>query len=172
MSAIARLPDNTGDGSPVELGGGGSTRQARAGKVGSRKETLSPPPPTPTSPAPANPTSSLPTTWVSSQSQLPSSSLWRPEGDGKQLVQRRHQEADVDDMKPFWRHFCYLLFAQQRLHLGSGEHMERASWNASEDQVHLPEATPTAGPHHWHLLLHPAPGRGVVTFPVYNFIWH
>ena len=41
MSAMARLPDNTGDGSPVELGGG-TTRQARAGKVGSRKETLSP----------------------------------------------------------------------------------------------------------------------------------
>ena len=65
MSAIARLPDNTGDGSPVELGGGEEApqgRPGRAGKVGSRKETLSPPPPTPTSPAPANPTSSLPTT--------------------------------------------------------------------------------------------------------------
>ena len=47
--------------------------------------------------------------------------------------------------------------------------MAGASWSASGDQVHLHEAAPTAGPRDWHLLLHRAPGRGVVTFPVTIF---
>ena len=59
-----------------------------------------------------------------------------------------------------------LLYGESEIHaIQCQEHMECASWSASGDQVHLHEAAPTAGPRHWHLLLHRAPGRGVVTIP-------
>jgi len=57
----------------------------------------------------------------------------------------------------------------QRLYPRVGEHLASATWSASGDQVHLPQAAATARPRHRHLCVHREPRRGVVTIPVFQF---